>query len=193
MRADEEFISQLYKALRFATDHHGAVLQVRKSTNIPYIIHPVGVMQILLEFTDDVEIIQAGILHDILEDTNGNEEDVEKNFGTRVKNLVVGASEPEHDTLDWEQRKEHTINYVQNEADLSTLLVICADKLHNFSTIIDDYNKLGPNVWQKFNRGKDKQRWYYEKMSEAILSRDKNNPLFQKFYNTVHDFFKALD
>ena len=190
MRNDEEFIKGLYRALDFAISHHGAVLQVRKATNIPYIIHPIGVMQILLEFTDDIEIIQAGILHDILEDTDGTASQIEETFGERVKNLVIGASEPEHDTLSWEERKEHTISFVKNTADISTLFVICADKLHNFSTIISDYQKLGNNIWQKFNRGKDKQRWYYEKMSEAILSRDKTNPLFQRFYDTVHDFFK---
>ena len=189
MQRDDTFIASLYKALDFAVRYHGAVLQTRKSTNVPYIIHPVGVMQILLEFTDDVEIIQAGILHDILEDTNGTADDIEKAFSSRVKNLVIGASEPEHDLKDWEARKVHTINYVRNEANIPTLYVISADKLHNFSTIIDDYRKMGEKVWQKFNRGKEKQRWYYESMSEAILSRDPSNPLFKKFYDTVHDFF----
>jgi len=189
MESQDIFISKLYQALDFALKHHGKVLQVRKSTNIPYIIHPVGVMKILLDYTDDIEIIQAGILHDILEDTKGTAEDIEKEFGTRVKNLVIGASEPDHDMLDWEERKQHTIDYVANEAPMDTLYVICADKLHNFSTIIEDYEKLKEDVWQKFNRGKEKQQWYYEKMSEAILSRDTHNVLFQKFYDTVHNFF----
>ncbi|MBO7097369.1 MAG: bifunctional (p)ppGpp synthetase/guanosine-3',5'-bis(diphosphate) 3'-pyrophosphohydrolase [Alphaproteobacteria bacterium] len=183
------FVSKLYQALDFALKYHGAVLQVRKSTNMPYIIHPVGVMQILLDYTDDVEVIQAGILHDILEDTNGTVEDIENTFGARVKNLVISASEPDHETLDWEERKRHTINYVANEAPMDTLYVICADKLHNFSTIINDYDKLKEKVWQKFNRGKEKQQWYYKKMSESILKRDPNNPLFQKFYDAVHNFF----
>lgn len=190
MNNQDIFISKLYDALNFALKYHGKVLQVRKSTNIPYIIHPVGVMQILLQYTDDPEIIQAGILHDIIEDTNGTSEDIEKAFGARVKNLVLQASEPDHETLDWEERKKHTVNYVATEAPMDALYVICADKLHNFSTIVEDHQKLGENVWQKFNRGKDSQRWYYKSMSEAILSRDKNNPLFQAFYRLVHDFFK---
>jgi len=190
MNNQDIFTSKLYDALDFALKHHGEVLQVRKSTNIPYIVHPVGVMQILLQYTDDPEIIQAGILHDIIEDTNGSAEDIEKAFGLRVKNLVLGASEPDHDGAEWEERKRHTVNYVANEAPTDVLYVICADKLHNFSTIVEDHQKLGENVWKKFNRGKDAQRWYYESMSEAILSRDKENPLFQKFYQLVHDFFK---
>lgn len=190
MELEDTFVSKLYQALDFALKYHGQVLQVRKATNTPYIIHPVGVMQILLKYTDDVEIIQAGILHDIIEDTNGTAEDIEKAFGTKVKNLVLSASEPEHDTLDWEERKRHTIDYVANEAPIEALYVICADKLHNFSTIIEDYLSLKDDVWKKFNRGKESQRWYYESMSEAILNRDKNNPLFQEFYNLVHHFFK---
>lgn len=190
MMTDETFISKLYEALDFALKHHGKVRQVRKSTNIPYIIHPVGVMQILLKHTDDVEVIQAGILHDIIEDTDGSAEDIEKAFGSRVKTLVLQATEPNHDNLDWEERKKHTVCYVANEAPFDALYVICADKLHNFSTIVEDYNALGEKVWQKFNRGKESQRWYYEKISEAILSRDEKNPLFQEFYRLVHDFFK---
>lgn len=190
MTTQEIFISKLYDALNFALKHHGEVLQVRKATNIPYIIHPVGVMQILLKFTDDAEIIQAGILHDIIEDTKGSAEDIEKAFGPRVKNLVLAASEPDHDALEWEDRKRHTIRYVASEAPMDALYVISADKLHNFSTIVEDFNTIGEKVWQKFNRGKDDQRWYYESMSEAILSRDKENPLFKEFYRLVHDFFK---
>ena len=110
MEQDKEFTKKLYQALSFAVNHHGKVYQVRKSTNIPYIIHPVGVMEILLEYTDDVEIIQAGILHDILEDTEGTEQEIEQAFGRRVKNLVVGASEPNHDTLDWQSRIAYPIN-----------------------------------------------------------------------------------
>lgn len=187
---ENHFVFELYKALDFAVKYHGDVLQTRKSTNIPYIIHPVGVMQILLEQTDDIEIIQAGILHDILEDTKGTPEDIEKVFGKRVKDLVLGATEPEHETLSWEQRKEHTIAYIKNDADIDTLFVICADKLHNLNSIIDDTSKIGERVWERFNRNKEKQKWYYQNMADAFLSRAPDNPLFLKFYNTVHSFFK---
>ncbi len=192
MTEDVVFVEKLYKALSFALHHHGKVNQTRKSSKIPYIIHPVGVMEILMRYTDDVEIIQAGILHDILEDTQGTAQELEDTFGLRVKNLVIGASEPEHETLDWQSRKEHTIKDVQTNANMDTLYVICADKLHNFKTIIDDYAILGEDLWKKFHRGKDKQLWYYEQMAEAILSRDENNKLFQEFYNTVQKFKKSL-
>ncbi|MBQ7660329.1 MAG: bifunctional (p)ppGpp synthetase/guanosine-3',5'-bis(diphosphate) 3'-pyrophosphohydrolase [Alphaproteobacteria bacterium] len=192
MEQDKAFTKKLYQALSFAVNHHGKVYQVRKSTNIPYIIHPVGVMEILLEYTDDVEIIQAGILHDILEDTEGTEQEIEQAFGVRVKNLVVGASEPNHDTLDWQSRKEHTISEVSKSADFDTLLVICADKLHNFKTIISDYEKMGEKVWQKFHQGKEKQLWYYSQMAKAILNRYPENKLFQEFYQTVENFKKSL-
>ena len=186
----DSFVFELYKALEFAVKYHGDVLQTRKSTNIPYIVHPVGVMQILLEETDDLEIIQAGILHDILEDTNGSANDIEKNFGLRVKNLVLGATEPEHETLSWEQRKQHTVDYIKNNADTDVLFVICADKLHNLNSIIADKSKIGEQIWDRFNRGKDKQKWYYQNMADAFLSRDPDNKLFLRFYNTVHSFFK---
>lgn len=193
MEQNKAFIKKLYHAISFAVNHHGKVCQVRKSTNIPYIIHPVGVMEILLGHTDDVEIIQAGILHDILEDTEGTEQEIEQTFGTRVKNLVIGASEPNHNTLDWQARKEHTIKEVSESADFDTLLVICADKLHNFRTIISDYEKIGETVWQKFHQGKEKQLWYYGQMAKAILNRYPEHKLFQEFYQTVENFKRNLE
>jgi len=186
---NDRFVSELYKALEFAVKYHGDVLQVRKSTHTPYIVHPIGVMQILIDYTDDFEIIQAGILHDILEDTKGTINDIEQTFGQRVKNLVIGATEPEHDNLSWEERKKHTINYIKNDADKDTLFVICADKLHNLNSIIDDYQKTGEAVWQRFNRGKDDQKWYYQNMADAFFKRDSQNKLFLKFYDTVQSFF----
>ena len=187
---DDRFVSELYKALAFAVKYHGEVLQVRKSTHIPYIVHPVGVMHILLEYTDDFEIVQAGILHDILEDTKGTAEDIEKNFGSRVKKLVLGATEPEHDDLSWEERKKHTIEYIKNKADIDTLFVICADKMHNINSVIADFSKIGEDVWKRFNRGKKQQKWYYTNLANAFLSRAPDNKLFIKFYDTVFGFFK---
>lgn len=52
--------------------------KVRKINNSPYILHPLEVAQILSGMTDDVEIIAAGVLHDIVEDTDGTLGEIEK-------------------------------------------------------------------------------------------------------------------
>ena len=62
--------------------------KTRKINHSPYILHPLEVAQILSGMTDDMEIIAAGVLHDIVEDTDGTLKEIEKRFGKRVAMLV---------------------------------------------------------------------------------------------------------
>ena len=59
----------LEEAIIYATVLHQGVR--RKNSDIPYILHPLEVAQILSTMTDDQEIIAAGVLHDVVEDTDG--------------------------------------------------------------------------------------------------------------------------
>ena len=72
----------LEEAIIYATVLHQG--KVRKFGNRPYILHPLEVAQILSTMTDDVEIITAGILHDIVEDTDGTLPEMEKRFGRHM-------------------------------------------------------------------------------------------------------------
>ena len=58
--------------------------KVRKINNSPYILHPLEVAQILSAMTNDIEIIAAGVLHDVVEDTDGTLKEIKKRFGDRV-------------------------------------------------------------------------------------------------------------
>ena len=91
----------IFDALRFATDAHTG--QFRKSTQVPYIVHPVAVMQYLIQHNASGDAVAAGILHDTLEDTPTTENDLRRVFGDRITNLVIGASEPDKSQT-WEQR-----------------------------------------------------------------------------------------
>lgn len=75
-------MNMLEEAIIYATVLHQG--KVRKFTGIPYILHPMEVAQILSTMTNDQEIITAGILHDIVEDTDGTLAEIEKRFGKRV-------------------------------------------------------------------------------------------------------------
>jgi GTP diphosphokinase / guanosine-3',5'-bis(diphosphate) 3'-diphosphatase len=76
-------------AYRFAARAHDGVL--RKSGE-PYITHPVAVAGILAGLRMDVEAIQAGLLHDTVEDTTVTFEDINREFGTNVRRLVEGET-----------------------------------------------------------------------------------------------------
>ena len=96
------------KALIYATQAH--LGQVRKSEpDKPMIIHPMAVAEILIEYGADNNVIAAGLLHDVWEDTKYSLEDIKENFGEDITHLVECASEPDK-SKSWEERKQHTID-----------------------------------------------------------------------------------
>ena len=152
------------KAIQIASRAH--VNQCRKHTDIPYITHPVAVGMMLMKAGYGDEIIAAGILHDTVEDTTLSLADIEREFGGEIASIVEGCSEPDK-SLSWEERKQHTIEFLKTAPE-AIRAVACADKLHNIRSIIDDYEQIGDNVWERFNRGKKDQEWYYRKVVESL-------------------------
>lgn len=173
------------KALQIASQAHKN--QYRKQTNIPYITHPVAVGMILMKEGYDEEIIAAGILHDTVEDTDLTLKDIKDLFGSRIAGIVKGCSEPDK-TLSWEARKKHTIEYLKT-APNDIRMVACADKLHNIRSIINDYEKDGNKVWDRFNRGKEQQEWYYTNIVES-LGYTSTFHLQQELSKAVHLLFE---
>ena len=104
--------------------------KVRKLSSVPYILHPMEVAQILSTLTDDQEVITAGMLHDIVEDTDGTLEEIEKRFGKRVAFLVSSESEnmyPGENPADtWQRRKEESLQVLKNSDDTDLLNVVKA-------------------------------------------------------------------
>lgn len=172
------------QALEFAAKAHYS--QFRKGTDIPYISHPYGVGMLLLKAGCEEEVIIAGILHDTLEDTDTSEEEILEHFGQEVLIIVKGCSEPDK-KASWEERKQHTIDYLK-QAPLSVRQVACADKLHNLRSIKRDLAVMGEEAWEKFNRGKEMQEWYY---SELVKSLEYNGlfPLLDVLKDEVKKVF----
>ena len=99
------------KAKEFAIKAHEG--QVRKSEpEKPMIMHPIAVAKILEDYGYDDNVVAAGYLHDVVEDTKYTLDDIQNEFGSDIKNLVDTASEPDK-SLSWEDRKKHTINIIK--------------------------------------------------------------------------------
>jgi len=92
---------RLNNAINFAVKYHTG--QLRKGTTVPYIVHPLESMQILQRMNGDTDLLIAGVLHDILEDTQATEEEIAQIFGSEVAHLVAAHSEDKSKT--WEERK----------------------------------------------------------------------------------------
>jgi (p)ppGpp synthase/HD superfamily hydrolase len=178
----------IFDAIEYAARAHRE--HFRKGTNIPYIIHPISVAKILIEYDCSDEVVIAGLLHDTVEDTAVTLEAIRRSFGEKVARLVEAASEPDKSDT-WENRKRHTIEYLRT-ASMDVLLLSCADKLDNIRSIKEDFERFGESVWKRFRRAKDSQKWYYSALADLFMSRAEGEPgatLFRQFNYEVQQVF----
>lgn len=180
-------IKVIEKALQLASKNHEG--QYRKNTDIPYITHPVAVGMMLLKNGYSEEIVAAGILHDTVEDTALTIEDIKREFGTDIAKIVEGSSEPDK-SLPWIDRKQHTIEFLKTASE-DIRAVACADKLHNITSIIRDYEVVGEEVWDRFNAGKEQQKWYYTNVVESLAAQS-TFELLTELKNEVDRLFKEM-
>lgn len=172
----------IHEAIIFATLKHQN--QKRKGTEIPYIVHPMEVMQLLSAEGLPEEIIIAGILHDTLEDTDTNPEEIEQKFGKAVLDIVLTESEDKSKT--WRERKQHTIDCLKKDT-MATKLVCCADKLSNIKSMYADFLSIGEKLWQRFNAPKEDIKWYYESIVNALYELSE-----YKIYDELCETIKAV-
>jgi (p)ppGpp synthase/HD superfamily hydrolase len=132
-------------AITFAVKAHKG--QVRKYSNMPYISHVLAVATIVSLTNNDPEMIKAAILHDTVEDTSVTLQDVEKEFGSDVAQLVeelTDISTPEMGNRKTRKAidREHT-----SAASVRGKSVKLADLIHNSYSIMDD--KGFAKVWMR--------------------------------------------
>lgn len=175
------------KAKEFAIKAHNG--QRRKSDKEkPMIIHPIDVANILSEYGYDDNVIAAGYLHDVLEDTKYTKEDLLTEFNEDVVSLVLGASEKDKG-LSWEERKTETINTIK-DFDLRHKAVVCADKISNLEDMRIIFEIKGEKNFSAFKRGYEKQKWYYTEVYNSLkYNIDENNIMLNRLKLLIDDIF----
>lgn len=169
-------------------------LGMRKGTTMPYIVHPLEVMHILEVMTGDKHLMAAGVLHDVVEDTDATIENVYAKFGEDVGALVEGHTEM-HKEDPWEKRKQEALAHLAQAEEREQMLVL-ADKLANVRAIARDYARYGENLWQRFKRGKDVQSWYYHAAVKAMAALEFDSaaaPFYKEFGDKVNEVFGFED
>lgn len=144
------------KAIKYATKKHKG--QNRKGKDVPYIVHPLEVFNILYRMGADENLLIAGLLHDVLEDTDTTADELKAKFGEDVAELVLAHSEDK--SLPWQERKRIGCEALAKAPKRVQMLVL-ADKLSNIREMSQDFNEIGDELWKRFNRGYDMQSWYY--------------------------------
>ena len=183
-------MSIVSKALLFATAHHQH--QHRKGTKIPYMAHLLNVCKLLAESNCSDEILAAALLHDVVEDTDVTIEEVEEKFGGHVAEIVKGATELDklekkaiEKESSWQERKAHTIHFLEHEATTEQLLVSGADKLDNLRSIVYDHARAGEELWKRFNASKEQQAWYYSSIASILQAKGEGHAILADFGNEM--------
>jgi (p)ppGpp synthase/HD superfamily hydrolase len=117
--------ARILKAANFAAVKHG--YQLRKGSGLPYIIHPIGVANLLSDAgVEDVDVLQAALLHDVVEDTNTKLDEIEKEFGVSVSSIVAEVTDDKK-----KSKVDRKKLQIEHAAHVSTQakLVKLADKL----------------------------------------------------------------
>lgn len=154
----------VHRAIIFSANAH--LGQLRKGTNLPYILHPLEVAQILSSIgASDITLV-TGLLHDVLEDTLTPLKRIQDEFGECVARNVVYCTN--YVTGSWRIRKASVIKKIRDSDHAELANVLCADKLSNLRSICFDYSSLGESAWTRFSAPKKDVLWYYQALGEAI-------------------------
>jgi len=123
------------RAYRFSEQsHHGQ----QRASGEPYLSHPLEVAGLLVDFKMDVTTVTAGLLHDVLEDTQTTKDDLAREFGADIAELVDGVTKI--GKLAFSSREERQAEnfrkmVVAMARDIRVLMIKLADRLHNMRTL----------------------------------------------------------
>ncbi len=185
------FLSEkFFEAVKYATEKHKN--QSRKATDITYICHPLGVASLILEAGGDEDQAIGGLLHDIAEDCGGEPmlAEIKELFGDRVEAIVRGCSDSlvatDEEKASWDIRKAAHIEHLKH-ADMDTLIVSAADKIHNARAILSDLLVEGDSVWKRFNKQTNKEKIleYYRGVLAALTSRNVPEKLLKSLDSAI--------
>jgi GTP diphosphokinase / guanosine-3',5'-bis(diphosphate) 3'-diphosphatase len=133
-------LALLERAYRFTERSHEGQ---HRASGEPYVSHPLEVAGLLVDFKMDLSTVTAGLLHDVLEDTHATKEDLVREFGAEIADLVDGVTKL--GKLAFSSREERQAEnfrkmLVAMARDLRVLMIKLADRLHNMRTL--DYLAL---------------------------------------------------
>ena len=183
MRVNPEDISLMLKALKFAAIRHRDQRRKDKQAS-PYINHPITVVSTLWETGGirDVTTLVAGILHDIIEDTDTSTEELTAEFGAEICQIVKELTDDKQLPKPVRKRLQ-----LQNVAELSTRArhVRIADKISNLEDILHS----PPANWSL-----ERRREYVEWAGKVIDGlRGSNNALEKYFGELFAEAVKMLE
>jgi (p)ppGpp synthase/HD superfamily hydrolase len=164
------FSPRVEQALRAALEAHEG--QVRKGLEeAPYVTHPIQIALLLARLGFDDTLIQAGLLHDVVEDcADWSLARIEREFGADVRAIVAELTEDK--SKSWEERKRWAVEHTAHMS-AGALTVKAADKLHNLQSLARELESAADRsaVWAKFKGGRERTLAMSGALVEALVPR----------------------
>ncbi|MBR1509331.1 MAG: HD domain-containing protein [Bacteroidales bacterium] len=181
----------LDRAIIFAVKAHAGT--ERRGKGFPYIVHPMEAVVIVSTITPDQELLAAAALHDVVEDTGISADDLRREFGDRIADLVVAESDvftegvSEEDS--WHARKRAAIERL-SRASRDAKIVAMGDKLSNMRAIARDYAVQGDKLWSIFHAKDPKDHeWHYRGLADALKELE-GTFAYKEFVSLIDQVFK---
>jgi GTP pyrophosphokinase len=194
-------LSLLEKAYRFAAAHHGKQTRV---SGEPFVVHPLEVARILAGMNMDLVSLQTALLHDVVEDTEADVEEVRKAFGEEVARCVDGVTKlGKLDLYSAEERQVESYRkmLLAMTNDIRVVIVKLADRVHNMRTL----QSLPPEKQERIARetleiyapiahrlGMGKIRGELEDLAFATLEPEASQDLLQEIESRRHKIEEFL-
>ena len=179
------FSPRLEIALDIAATAHQA--QFRKIRGTPFIVHPVHIAIILLKYGFSEEVVMAGLLHDVVEDTEMGLAPIREQLGERVAALVAHMTDApygERDHLIWEAQRAILLEHLLH-GDPDVVAIKVADSLHNLATLNLELQANGISMWERFSRGAVPTLEFHRKVlvvAEQVLG---NHPMVAELQDVI--------
>lgn len=179
------------KSVAFAIKAHEG--QTRKKEGIPFILHPCEAAAIAGTLTNDRDILAAVMLHDTVEDTDATIEDIRREFGERVAELVAKETENEYEGVareeSWKLRKAESLEQLRNSDDFGVKVMWMSDKLSNMRSFFRLWLREGDRLFDNFHQKDIKQQeWYYRTVAE-LLTNFEGTPAYLEYTYLVDVVF----
>jgi (p)ppGpp synthase/HD superfamily hydrolase len=168
--------------------------QLRKVGRVPYVTHVVHVSVILLRYGYAEDVVIAGLLHDVVEDSDVPLGQIEAGFGPVVAEIVGALSERKLEggvRRSWEERKAEMLEQLR-QASIEAVAVKAADTLHSTRSLATDLHREGPSVWGSFSRGPGPSLRYYQRVATLVRNRLGDHPLVDELEEAVRHLDQTI-
>ena len=169
--------------------------QLRKyPENTPYYTHLFRVGNILSEYGFSDDVVKAGLLHDLVEDTDYELDHIKENFGDDIAKYVDFVSEDKN--LPWKERKlEYIRKLFSNESPIESVAISMADKIDNLEDSKKAHEEIGDEFFKKYMGSKKYHMWnynnYFTELEKYLLN--KNNASLNEMLARLKKVLKYLN